>query len=704
MARPEAGETSPIVAGARGDNPITTRSQDLLNRAHAAEQIALDVRAVDASQGYVMAVMGPWGSGKTSLVNLVKENLRQEEPPVPVIDFNPWMFSGTDVLVNSFFREVSAQLREKSQRDYGGLADQLDRYSELLTPLVWLPVVGPWAGRVKSLAGAAKRFKDKSQESVSDSRDRLSQGLARLQHPLLVVVDDIDRLSRQEIQDIFKLVRLTASFPNIVYLLVFDRARVEEALSVDGMPGRSYLEKIVQSGHDLPAVPTSNLLRQIGESLQEVIDGVGGVDLFDDTRWPDVLMEVISPLVRNIRDVRRYAASTRPTVAYLREQIDLVDLFAMEAVRVFLPDVFWRLVEAQEALTKPTSYYVGGTDYEAPRLKAQIEDVFQAAGPRRSLVEDLIRRVFPAGVRHFENNSYGSDWLKTWLKGRRMAHIDVLRLYFERTASEAMAAFIDAERSLSLMPDGPTFRAFLDSLPVERLEDVISALETFEGDFPEEGVVPGVTALLDVLPKIPEKPRGMFTLDTRLVVSRVVLRLLRQLPNEAQTERAVDEILASLQSLSSKLELVGLVGHVERLGHKLVSEQKAVVLQDALVQEIRSADAEELSSEWDLLSVLLAPRHLGSGDPRRIAEDAPVALHTAVFRSALSETRGQSVNSRHVRRTQTLQWEALLDIYGSEDAIRSVAQRMKVEGTGSSDDLLEVTERYLSGWRPDHDD
>ena len=59
-----------------------------------------------------------------------------------------------------------------------------------------------------------------------------------------------------EIRDIFKLVRLTANFPNIIYIVAFDRNRVEKALAEQGLPGRDYLEKILQVAFDLPVVPS----------------------------------------------------------------------------------------------------------------------------------------------------------------------------------------------------------------------------------------------------------------------------------------------------------------------------------------------------------------------------------------------------------------------------------------------------------------
>jgi predicted KAP-like P-loop ATPase len=98
-----------------GDNPIEQRAEDLLGRMSIAAVIAEEMRSVDASRGFVAAVMGPWGSGKTSLVNLARLELAKD-PAIPVLDFNPWMFSGTEQLVNSFFRELSAQLRLKAGR------------------------------------------------------------------------------------------------------------------------------------------------------------------------------------------------------------------------------------------------------------------------------------------------------------------------------------------------------------------------------------------------------------------------------------------------------------------------------------------------------------------------------------------------------------------------------------------------------------
>jgi len=93
------------------DNPIQTPAHDRIGRARASEHFAASVLRLDASEGLVVGILGPWGSGKTSFVNLARPIF--ENNAVPVLDFNPWMFSGAEQLVQSFFSELSAQLKLK---------------------------------------------------------------------------------------------------------------------------------------------------------------------------------------------------------------------------------------------------------------------------------------------------------------------------------------------------------------------------------------------------------------------------------------------------------------------------------------------------------------------------------------------------------------------------------------------------------------
>ena len=94
------------------DNPIRSSDHDLLGRTEPARAFARQLLSLDASEGLVVAVLGPWGSGKTSFVNLARDELGTR---ADVLDFNPWMFSGAEQLVQSFFVEIAAQLQVASR-------------------------------------------------------------------------------------------------------------------------------------------------------------------------------------------------------------------------------------------------------------------------------------------------------------------------------------------------------------------------------------------------------------------------------------------------------------------------------------------------------------------------------------------------------------------------------------------------------------
>lgn len=52
------------------DNPIQKPEQDLLGRDASAKSFASSILRMDASEGIVVGVLGDWGTGKTSFVNL----------------------------------------------------------------------------------------------------------------------------------------------------------------------------------------------------------------------------------------------------------------------------------------------------------------------------------------------------------------------------------------------------------------------------------------------------------------------------------------------------------------------------------------------------------------------------------------------------------------------------------------------------------
>ena len=668
------------------------------NASAAASAFARQILMLDRTHGAVAGVLGAWGSGKTSFVNLARGTL--EELGAAVLDFNPWMFSGAEQLVDSFFIELAAQL--KLRPGLAGIGEDLGDYGEIFTGLGWLPVVGPWIERGRKANDLLAKLLQHRKEGSGERRRKLTDRLRELGTPIVVVLDDIDRLTTAEIRDVFKLVRLTASFPNVIYVLAFDRARVESALCESGVHGRTYLEKIVQLSLDLPAVPEHVLRRQVLEAIDEGLAGVDERGPFDEDAWPDVFVEVIQPLIRNMRDVRRYVAATRGTVERLAGQVALVDVLALEAVRTFLPDVFARLHPTIAALTQPTNFAAGRRGDEDPALKQAVEQLVEAGGEHAVAVTALVQRLFPAGSRHVSRRVlYGSNSQAQWLRARQVAHPDVLKLYLEGVANESLTAFNLAERAWVRLNDQPGLDEYLRSLDPGQVQDVIASLEAYEAEFRPEQVVPATIVLLNLLPDIPDRPAGMLGFGTTMVVSRVTYRLLKSLGNPEATADAVSRILPGLTTLSAKRELVTDVGHVEGAGQKLVTPEAAIEFERRYRSDVRDASPEDLAREPELLRVLWDAQTPHGVDEAPLAiPDAPTVT-AALLRSARTDTLSQTAGRRAVRRSPRLAWSTLVKLLGGDDITRRRLEILATSNVEIEADLLDLAQRYLAGWRPD---
>ncbi|NNM45224.1 P-loop NTPase fold protein [Knoellia koreensis] len=679
-----------------GDNPIRSGNEDRLRRRPGAGSIAEEIRHADASEGFVLGVVGPWGSGKTSILNMVREFL-EAEPALVTVDFNPWAFSGTDELMHAFFRELSAQLKLKDQK-LGDIAQTIDTYGDLMAPVTLLPFVGGWFERLRGASKVVADLQEKRTGSFAAQRDRVAKKLLALESPIVVIIDDIDRLESGEIRDIFKLVRLTASFPNIVYVLAFDRQRVEEALTQSGFDGRAYLEKIVQLGVEVPAVPEGILLRQITTALDEALSDLPDLTRFNSGAWPDVLVEIVRPLIKNMRDVKRYAASVRSKVRTLDDQVELVDVMGLEAVRLFLPPVFDAVVAGRDGLTTAVRDW-GDRRAEDPVLKQQVEAVVRAGEPQPEVVRALIHRLFPAAGRHIGDSTYGSDWQTAWLKARRVANPDVLAVYLEHVANARMHAFSLAEQAFAVLTDADQLAALFEAYDLETLEDVISSLEAFEEDYPPEAAVPASQVLWNVLPRLPERQRGMQSFGgSRLVVTRVALRLLRRLDNPQQVAEAVKAILPAVESLSSRLELITMVGYVEGAGHELVSDKDAKALEEAFRADLVDAAPADLAGEQEVGRLLYSPKMFG-GEVVTV-DPGQQELATAVLLDSRSEVRSQSLDSRAVHRRYQLHWDLLNELFDGEDNIKAAVEPLRDTHDEELAAVIELVDKYLNGWRP----
>ncbi|PYG96015.1 hypothetical protein CVV67_36140, partial [Arthrobacter stackebrandtii] len=333
------------------DRPIARQQDDRLDRADFAQRLAWAVSSWKNQESLVISLTGSWGSGKSSIKNMTLEQLASIQG-CQVIEFNPWQWAGQDKLSSAFFEEISrAVQRQDSSKDDKQLAKVLRRYEQRLNagvsvlshtakwaPILlgsavmttalgsiaqgttaqvtiwtlsaasWLGSIAPWLKQgaewcLKKANILDQQAKD-NEMTLQQIRAELQQLLSKRQQPLLIVLDDLDRLSTEQLKDMFQLVKAHMDFANVVFLLLFQRDTVEQGLARAGFDGADYLEKIIQVPFSVPAISTNQLEEILLSRLNDILASEPQLQQrFDKAYWGQVFQRGMRPFFGNLRHV-----------------------------------------------------------------------------------------------------------------------------------------------------------------------------------------------------------------------------------------------------------------------------------------------------------------------------------------------------------------------------------------------------------------
>lgn len=297
----------------------------------------------------VVALVGPWGSGKSTVLNAVERTL-QKEGKWQTARYNPWSYSSLDSAIPGFFSELNSALPEELQEK--GTRKKVGSWISSISPL----------GSLGSLAGVdAAGIIDGLGKLVSGDaspeqlRAKVVEDLRALKHPVLMLIDDLDRLGPDELLTTFKLVRMLGRLPNVYYLLCYDEATLIDVLRRTGLVdndsgrARAYLEKMIQLRLDIPTMLSGEQLELLNLVLAEVQKNHGFELLPSESeRFSSMWWECMRSYLAQPRAVKRLFTQVDAAWAELSGEVDFPDFVAMTFIRTFEPAVF-ALIEEHDA-------------------------------------------------------------------------------------------------------------------------------------------------------------------------------------------------------------------------------------------------------------------------------------------------------------------------------------------------------------------
>jgi predicted KAP-like P-loop ATPase len=609
------------------DKPLIDPQEDQLGYALFARHLAFSLTKMVPAEGFVVAIYGPWGSGKTTLLNFLFHYFKEapvDEQPI-VVPFNPWWFSGHERLAKHFFDQLQASLGT-SDSDLANLQGKIAEFADMVSELpasIHIPYI--------SIGKIAVEFTPmkSSVKNVIKLKTEIAEELRKQPQRIFITVDDIDRLNPEEIRQLFGVIKSVADFPNVVYLLTFDKRVVIEALrESQGISGENYLEKIIQFPFELPLPDRSSLYRLLFARLEDIMAGTAE-GLFDQTYWGNVFMRGIEHFISTPRKINLLSNTLSVTYPAVQGEVNPVDFIGIETLRIFCPEAYGMIRTYPEKFT--------GREWVTSKIDQlqvfQESWVTQIAEESREAVKGLLSQLFPKLGEMWGDLGFDSSNEATWRKQLRICSPDIFPIFFHLALPQGDISNAEIMVILSLADNPQEFSARLLELAGQTRPDGFTRLHAFLGrvmdytgtEIAVESIPSIFLSLFDVgdqFIRSEDEGSGKLPIGNDQRVAQITLQLLRRLPWETRFDalrQAITQGRAVFMSAKIVMELGKLSNKQEGpKAEALICRDDLVGLEDLVLSKIRNAATDGSLLKCPKLPEILALWKALAGDAEPI--------------------------------------------------------------------------------------
>ena len=326
----------------QSDAAIKRIEDDKFDRTDFAKTLAKALQLPEGSEGLVVAIEGEWGTGKTVIFNFIEEFIRQQNKQALVVRFDPWLISGLDTLCQGFFVQLATALNNIPGSDIANkAAKRVLSLAKFLGPIKLIPGVEPWGTIVEnvisSVGNSALAAANIMELDLNKRKKEVEESIIELKAPIIVMIDDIDRLRPEEVRTIFQLVKAVGNFRRVSYLLAYDPDAIHKALEADGIPnGKEYLEKIVQVPYTIPKLRYVQKKRYLDVMLKAFITRYDiSLGVSDRERIKEALSAGgVTHALRHPRDINRLINKLRISAIATQGEVSFADVFVFETLAI----------------------------------------------------------------------------------------------------------------------------------------------------------------------------------------------------------------------------------------------------------------------------------------------------------------------------------------------------------------------------------
>lgn len=586
------------------DRPLTDRQYDRLNRAAFADRIAGVLRGLPKGTGLVVGIHGPWGDGKTTVLNLLRTDLSSNDAIV-VRDFNPWRLTDDEAMLRGFFsvlaEAIGASLSTTLERAKAGAGKWTKRARWITKPAGWV------SKSAESLDDLLARFGEvaASGDSVGleELRSRIVTRLEQSAKRIVVLIDDLDRLDKHETHTLFRLIKACADFPNVCYVLAFDDTAVARALGErygggDEPSGRAFLEKIIQVPLKLPVAAKEDLRALCFEQVNRALT-TAGIELTKDQVGEFVAGFDRGASVRltTPRAAKRFGNGLMFALPMLIGETNPADLLLVEALRAFFPEVYDIVRDNHSDFSGVEGDRHGRGD-GGPRSAQLLKPLLEAMPKEHAdAVKALLVDLFPRLSGVYGHSNYGSSWLSRWSRERRISAPEYCPRYFTYAVprNDVPDAEVTAILDTANHGDAAALETRLTThLAGSKARRVIEKLRAIEATVNPMGAGTLAIVMAKLGRNIPNPPALFSFAEPPSQAAILISHLLRRIRDRADRIAAGKRVMETAEPLWFGVECVRwlyVTDKPEKQDSNTLTKQETGEVRQVLVDRIKSRAA-----------------------------------------------------------------------------------------------------------------
>lgn len=370
---------APLNEGFTEDNPVIADIDDTFERKTVAKEIARLIMLTHNKKSFAIGILGEYGSGKTSFLNLIANTLNKDK--TEIMYFNPWSSENAQSIQKDLFDQLASKLSDINPI----LSSLIYSYSRKLSR------IDNSTQSIISRLNFLNNFYTK--DHYNDDYQRLNQMIATVGKKIVIVIDDLDRLYDEEVIEVLRLIRNTANFSNIFYLVAYEKSYVTNALkSLNDKSNLTYLDKIFQFEIPLPKREVDNLIKTLQEELKGHISEVD-YQHFEERIIPygfkNQFEKSYNRIFRHSRDIVKFINGFRISYNLISEEVDFENLFVLELIKFRYPLIYDLIYEQKDTFLYLRPSIASHEEFYIMRLLTEAKDSKNEVSQFRKHLEDV---------------------------------------------------------------------------------------------------------------------------------------------------------------------------------------------------------------------------------------------------------------------------------------------------------------------------